>query len=168
MGLNLGLHFLSGAFAYDPSVSKLDPLLASRIVWLDSFITNVDRSFRNTNLLSWHKELWLIDHGSCLYFQYSRGIREKKATEPFQYIKEHVLLPQASMMEEADRISREMINENLLREIVEIIPGEWLTWGTDNESPEQLRDIYLTFLLERLNYSKHFVKEAQDARKKVI
>jgi hypothetical protein len=94
-GLNLGLHFLSGAFTYDPAVAKIDPLLASKIVWLDCLITNVDRSFRNTNMLVWNKELWLIDHGSCLYFQYSWEGWEQKAVSPFAFIKDHVLLPQA-------------------------------------------------------------------------
>ena len=70
-GLNLGLHFLSGALTYDPVVTKVGAELASRIVWLDAFLTNVDRTFRNTNMLMWHKELWLIDHGASLYFHYS-------------------------------------------------------------------------------------------------
>jgi hypothetical protein len=70
-GLNLALHFLSGAINFDPVVTEVNPLLASKIVWLDAFITNVDRTFRNTNMLIWHKDLWLIDHGACLYFHHS-------------------------------------------------------------------------------------------------
>lgn len=162
-GLNLGLHFLSGAFTYDPAVTKIDPLLASRIVWLDSLITNVDRSFRNTNMLMWHKELWLIDHGSCLYFQYTWDGWEKKAISPFEYIKDHVLLPQATRMEEADRLCRELINEDKIREIVEMIPVDWLHWEGHDETPEELRNVYYTFLKERLNHSKQFIKTAQDA-----
>ena len=162
-GLNLGLHFLSGAFTYDPVVTKIDPLLASKIVWLDSLITNVDRSFRNTNMLIWHKELWLIDHGSCLYFQYSWEGWEKKATSPFQYIKDHVLLPQATQMEEADRICRELITEDKIREIVQLIPDEWLQWELHDETPEQLRNVYYTFLSNRLNYSNQFIQTVQDA-----
>lgn len=162
-GLNLGLHFLSGAFTYDPVVTKIDPLLASKIVWLDSLITNVDRSFRNTNMLMWHKELWLIDHGSCLYFQYTWDGWEKKATSPFEYIKDHVLLPQATRLEEADRICRELINESKIREIVQWIPDEWLQWESQEETPEQLRGVYVDFLTQRLNYSPQFIKTAQDA-----
>lgn len=165
-GLNLGLHFLSGAFNYDPAVTRLNPLLASEIVWLDSFITNVDRSFRNTNMLSWHKELWLIDHGSCLYFQYSWEGWEKKSTGPFKYISDHVLLPQASMLEEANSVCRELINDDVLREIVGLIPDDWLTWGF--ETPGQLREVYFTFLSQRLRYSEEFTKEAQDAAKALI
>ncbi|MBW8334077.1 MAG: hypothetical protein K0M40_18795 [Prolixibacteraceae bacterium] len=162
-GINLGLHFLSGAFTYDPVVNKIDPLLASKIVWLDSLITNVDRSFRNTNMLMWHKELWLIDHGSCLYFQYTWEGWEKKAVSPFLYIKDHVLLPQATQMEEADRICRELITENKIREIVQMIPDEWLQWELQDETPEQLRTVYFTFLSNRLNYSNQFIQTAKDA-----
>lgn len=162
-GLNLGLHFLSGAFAYDPAVTKTDALLASKIVWLDSLITNVDRTFRNTNMLIWHKELWLIDHGSCLYFQYTWDGWEKKATSPFEYIKDHVLLPQATMMEEADRLCRDLINEEKIREIVEMIPDDWLHWEGHEETPEELRNVYYMFLKERLNQSEQFIKTAQDA-----
>ncbi len=167
-GLNLGLHFLSGAFTYDPVVNKLDPLLASKIVWLDSFITNVDRSFRNTNMLIWFRELWLIDHGSCLFFHYNWDGWETKATGPFPYIKDHVLLPQATEMEEADRICRELITENKIREIVDLIPDEWLNWESQIDTPDQLRAVYYTFLSQRLNYSKQFIKEAQDAAEALI
>ena len=162
-GLNLGLHFLSGAFTYDPVVTKIDPLLASKIVWLDSLITNVDRSFRNTNMLIWHKELWLIDHGSCLYFQYTWEGWEEKATSPFLYIKDHVLLPQATQMEEADRICRELVTENKIREIVQLVPDEWLQWELPDETPQQLRTVYFTFLSNRLKYSNQFIQTAQDA-----
>jgi hypothetical protein len=142
-GLNLGLHFLSGAFTYDLAVTKLNPLLASKIVWLDSFITNVDRSFRNTNMLIWYRELWLIDHGSCPYFQSNWDGWERKATGPFEYIKNHVLLPQATQMEEADRVCRELIDEAKIREIVQMIPGEWLRWESQDETPNQLiRGLY--------------------------
>jgi hypothetical protein len=164
-GLNLGLHFLSGAFTYDPAVTKLDPLLASEIVWLDSFIMNVDRTFRNTNMLMWYKDVWLIDHGSCLYFQYSPGGLGNKAREPFEYIKHHVLLPQATAMEEADGICCKLLDQNKIREIVELIPDLWLIGDSDVETAEQLRSVYFTFLNERLNYSKQFTKEALDAAK---
>ena len=82
-GLNLGLHFLSGALAFDPTVNVIDAELASKIVWLDALLTNTDRTVRNTNLLMWHKELWLIDHGSSLYFHYSWMNWQKHALSPF-------------------------------------------------------------------------------------
>ncbi len=162
-GLNLGLHFLSGAFTYDPAVTRIDPLLASKIVWLDSLITNVDRSFRNTNMLIWYRELWLIDHGSCLWFHYNWDGWEKKATGPFEYIKDHVLLSQATQLEEADRLCREVLTNEKIREIVDMIPDEWLLWESQNELPDQKRSVYFEFLVRRLNHSEQFIKEAQDA-----
>jgi hypothetical protein len=164
-GLNLGLHFLSGAFTYDPAVTKVEPLLASKIVWLDSFITNVDRTYRNTNMLVWKKELWLIDHGSCLYFHYSWDGWEKKATAPFDYIRDHVLLSQATMLDEANRFCREVLTETKLEEIVQLIPDEWLKWESTDQSPDQLRNVYFSFLKLRLNHSNQFIAEAQDAAK---
>lgn len=89
-GLNLGLHFLSGALTFDPVATKVDPDLASRIVWLDAYLTNIDRTFRNTNMLMWHKELWLIDQGASLYFHHSWENWKKHAVSPFAYIKNHV------------------------------------------------------------------------------
>lgn len=96
-GLNLALHYLSGAINFDPVVTTLDAKTASKIVWLDAYITNVDRTFRNTNMLIWHKELWLIDHGASLYFHHSFQDPEGHAKSPFALIKDHVLLPQASL-----------------------------------------------------------------------
>src|SRR3954470_17838663 len=93
VGLNLALHYLSGAITYDPVVTQLDEKLASQIVWLDCLLTNVDRTPRNTNMLVWHKELWLIDHGAALYFHHSWHNWEEQAKRPFVQVKDHVLLP---------------------------------------------------------------------------
>lgn len=82
-GLNLGLHFLSGAITFDPAVTTIEPLMASKIVWLDAFITNIDRTFRNTNMLMWKKELWLIDHGAAFYFHHTWDNWEQNAKSPF-------------------------------------------------------------------------------------
>jgi hypothetical protein len=163
-GLNLGLQFISGAFAFDPVVTKIDPFIASEIVWLDSLILNVDRSFRNTNMLTRNKELWLIDHGSSLYFHYTWTGWKQKAVGPFSYIKEHVLLPQAAELDEANLLCRELLNEETLRRIVNLIPDDWLIWESHTESPEELREVYFSFLSQRLNYSPVFTKEAKDAK----
>jgi hypothetical protein len=112
--------------------------------------------------------LWLIDHGSCLYFQYTWEGWEKKATSPFGYIKEHVLLPQATKMAEADLICRELITEAKIREIVQLIPDQWLQWELQEETPEQLRNVYFTFLRNRLNYSNQFIQTVQDAAETTI
>lgn len=163
-GLNLALHFLSGAINYDPVVTPVDPVLASRIVWLDSFITNVDRTFRNTNMLIWHKELWLIDHGAAFYFHHSWTNREKHAKSSFSLIKDHVLLPQATLLDEADEYCRELLTREKLKGITDLIPEEWLEWEGDYGSPQQLRQEYLEFLLLRLENSEVFLKEARNAR----
>ncbi|UFH34373.1 HipA family kinase [Flavobacterium acetivorans] len=167
-GLNLALHFLSGAINYDPVVTVVDAKLASQIVWLDAFITNVDRTFRNTNMLVWHKELWLIDHGACLYFHHSWTNWEKHAKSPFALIKDHVLLPQASMLEEADVQFKSILTAEKLQSIVDLIPLEWLEWQDTDESPEAIREVYLQFLLMRLSSSEIFINEAQNARKALI
>lgn len=164
-GLNLALEFISGAFAYDPAVTKVDKFTASEIVWLDSLILNVDRSYRNTNMLTRNRELWLIDHGSCLYFHYNPENWEEKAVGPFKYIADHVLLPQATELEEADRICKEFITEEKISEIVEMIPDDWLKWESYSEKPNRIRDIYREFLIRRLNHSPQFIKEAQHAAK---
>lgn len=167
-GLNLALHFLSGAINFDPVVTSVDPLLASRVVWLDSFITNIDRTARNTNMLIWNKELWLIDHGACLNFQYTWNDWETKAKTPFAYIKEHVLLRQATQLAEADTMSKQLIDESTIRNIINLIPDEWLHWEDLHENPKDIREIYFRFLSIRLKNSGLFVKEADHARKALI
>lgn len=167
-GLNLALHFLSGAINFDPVVTVVDAKLASQIVWLDAFITNVDRTFRNTNMLIWHKELWLIDHGASFYFHHSWTNWEKHAQSPFTLIKDHVLLPQASMLQEADALFKTILTPETLQSIVDLIPLEWLDWQDTDESPEAVREVYFQFLSIRLNHSQIFIKEAQNARETLI
>ncbi|MDT0690269.1 aminotransferase class I and II [Salegentibacter sp. F188] len=163
-GLNLALHFLSGAINFDPVVTKVDPLLASKIVWLDAFITNVDRSYRNTNMLIWHKELWLIDHGASFYFHHSWTNMEKSAKTPFNLIKDHVLLPEASKLKEVDEECKVILTEEKIRNIVNLIPAEWLEWEGAEESPEEIKETYARFLLIRLENSEILIKEAKNAR----
>ena len=163
-GLNLALHFLSGAITFDPVVTTVDAKLASQIVWLDAYITNVDRTFKNTNMLIWHKELWLIDHGACLYFHHSWNNWEQHAKSPFALIKDHVLLPQASLLQEVDAEFKAILTPKILEEIVNTIPQEWLEWEDTDETPEALRNVYLQFLKTRLDNSEIFVNQAQNAR----
>ncbi|AWK05293.1 aminotransferase class I and II [Flavobacterium crocinum] len=163
-GLNLALHFLSGAITFDPAVTTVDAKLASQIVWLDAYITNVDRTFKNTNMLIWHKELWLIDHGACLYFHHSWNNWEQHAKSPFALIKDHVLLPQASLLKEVDAEFKAILTPEILEEIVNTIPVDWLEWEDADETPEALRNVYLQFLKTRLENSEIFVNQAQNAR----
>ncbi|MFH6967054.1 HipA family kinase [Flavobacterium sp. FlaQc-28] len=163
-GLNLALHFLSGAITFDPVVTTVDAKLASQIVWLDAYITNVDRTFKNTNMLIWHKELWLIDHGACLYFHHSWNNWEQHAKSPFALIKDHVLLPQASLLKEVDAEFKALLTTEILEDIVNTIPLEWLQWEDTDETSEGLRNVYLQFLKTRLENSETFVNQAQNAR----
>jgi hypothetical protein len=167
-GLNLALHFLSGAITFDPVVTKLPADLASQIVWLDAFITNVDRTFRNTNMLIWHKELWLIDHGACLYFHHSWNTWETHAKSPFTLIKDHVLLPQASELTATDLAFKKLLTKEILQDIVNYIPEDWLHWEDTDQTPDEIRAIYFQFLWTRLNHSEIFINEAQNAREKLI
>lgn len=167
-GLNLGLHFLSGALTFDPVMTKVDSKLASQVVWLDAFLTNVDRTARNTNMLYWNKELWLIDHGASLYFHHSWVNYEKYAVSPFPQIKDHVLLPYASELESVDKEFRAILTDEKIREITNLLPNDWLNWGGEEESPEEIKNVYYNFLTERIHQSDLFVKAAQDARKALI
>src|SRR6201995_3588555 len=127
VGLNLALHYLQGAITFDASVTKVDAKLASQIVWLDCLLMNVDRTARNTNMLVWHKELWLIDHGASLYFHHSWHNWLEQAAKPFLQVKDHVLLKQATELDGVDAEFKAVLTEEVILEIVNLIPDEWLT-----------------------------------------
>lgn len=167
-GVNLGLHFLSGAVAFDPVIDTIDPWTASRLVWMDALLTNVDRTVRNTNMLMWHKELWLIDQGASLYFHHSWDNWEKGALTPFGYIKDHVLLPRAAHLEETDAECKKLLTPEVLKAIISLLPDDWLHWKESGGSPDEIRNVYFRFLTERLNHSEIFVNEARHARKTLI
>lgn len=168
-GLNLALHYLTGAITFDALVNTVDPKLASQIVWLDCLITNVDRTPRNTNMLMWHKELWLIDHGAAFYFHHNWQNWEEQAKRPFVQIKDHVLLPRASELEIVDTEFKALLTPERIQEIVYIIPDEWLA-GEDSpfSSAEEHRQVYARFLEIRLAHSEIYIQAAQDARKTLI
>lgn len=163
-GLNLGLHYLSGAITFDPAVTSIDAATASRIVWMDAFLTNVDRTPRNTNMLTWQKELWLIDHGASLYFHHSWDNWEEQALKPFVQVKDHVLLPKATEIGKADEECRSLLKDEDLQVIVNSIPAEWLSRNESAPSAEAAREVYYRFLQTRLANASIFVKQAQHAR----
>ena len=167
-GLNLGLHFLPGAFTIDPYVNRPDPDTAADLVWMDAFLTNVDRTLKNPNMLLWQKDLWLIDHGAALMFHHAWGDPSVAARSPFPYIKYHAMLRFASDIREADRRMRQRITPRTLEKIVDAIPEEWLAWEDSDETPRQIRDKYKLFLTERLANSEIFVNQAEDARRSLI
>ena len=163
VGLNLGLDYLPGSITFDPLVEKVDGKLASQIVWFDSFVTNVDRTPRNTNLLMWHKELWLIDQGAALYFHHAWDNWQQQSSSPFALIKDHVLLPLASELETANNEFRSQLTTGHIEAIVAAIPDAWL--GSDAVDK---RTVYAGYLTSRLETSDIFVEEAQRARQTLI
>lgn len=167
-GINIGLHFLSGALALDAYSNPVDPRTASKIVWLDSFLTNVDRTPRNTNMLVWHGEPWLIDHGASLYFQHSWLDPIKAALTQFDYIKDHVLIRKASTLNEADNEIKTQLSDSLIDSIVDLVPDQWLVWEGNTMNVDDIKNVYKVFLKERLHNSQIFVNHAIESRKSII
>lgn len=168
VGLNLALHYLSGAITYDPTVTVIDSSLASKIVWLDCLLTNMDRTARNTNMLMWHKELWLIDHGASLYFHHAMQNWEEASVKPFVLIKDHVLLPWATELEEVDILFKSILTDAVIDDILQLIPENWLSDDSSDQTSTERRKVYAEFLKLRISKSEIFVKEAQHARATLI
>jgi len=166
-GLNLAMHYLQGAFIFDAVVNKIDEHTASKIVWLDSLITNIDRTARNTNMLMWHNELWLIDHGASLYFQHNLTNAEEQAKRPFPSIKDHVLLPFAKQLKAVNNEFSKCITKKDINTIVDLIPEEWLQ-DIFRDLHGDKRKVYNDFLITRLGRSDEFTKEAEHARQTLI
>lgn len=156
-GANLGVDFLPGAAGYSPALAWApDPQLAAEIVWFDAFVTNVDRTPRNPNLLIWHERLWLIDHGATLYRQHRGLDPATDADRPFPQIAEHVLLARAGSIADADARMAERIDRALLQSVAALVPADWLAG--------ERAETYVDYLARRLEPPRRFVEEAEDAR----
>jgi hypothetical protein len=155
-GLNLALDFLPGSVNFDPLVHALDPVLASRVVWFDAFVSNVDRTPRNTNMLMWHRAPWLIDHGSSLYFHHSDGwdADAARAHASFPAIRDHVLLHLASRIRDEDEALAAALTPEAIDGVLALVPREWDV----NVTP------YRQYFLARLASPRAFVEEAAGAR----
>ena len=164
VGLNLGLHFLSGSISYDPLVSIADSLSSSKVVLLDSIITNIDRTAKNTNLLNWNNELWLIDHGASLYFHHKWKSWENHLDRSFPNIKDHVLLERATKLEEAANEIQDALDIVKITQIVSLIPEDWLSDESTSLTPSEMRSAYVSFLDSKLAKIASLAKEASDAR----
>ena len=167
-GLNLGLHYLSGSVTFDPAASVIDPFLASLIVLFDAILLNVDRTARNTNMLMWRKELWLIDHGAALYFHHSWMNWEEKIRQPFTLIRDHVLLRQALELERARERIQYALTPEVVVNVVNLVPSEWLQPLDIFDSVEAKRKAYTRFLTERISALNELIKSIEDARAAVI
>jgi hypothetical protein len=166
-GLNLALDYLPGSITFDPLVTQSlqqEPQLASEIVWLDALITNVDRTPRNTNMLVWHKQLWLIDHGAAMYFHHNWDNSLERAQSTFPPIKDHVLLPFANDVVGADARLAPRLTPQVLSSIVGLIPDSWLGDVEEFASVEEHRAAYVQYLQRRLEAPRAFVEEVQRAR----
>lgn len=163
-GLNLALDYLPGAINFDPVAEIVDADLASAVVWFDALTSNVDRSFRNPNLLVWHGAPWLIDHGAALYFHHGWDGSQAPAASRFPMVREHVLLPAATAIEAADARLAPRITRELLEGILASVPDDWLAGPDAWADPATLRAAYVEHFLQRLAQRRGFVEEALHAR----
>lgn len=162
-GLNVALDYLPGSVMFDPLAHAPDPALASAIVWFDAFVSNVDRTARNTNMLLWHRKLHLIDHGAALYFHHSWEHYLERSRDRFPIIRDHVLLPFASELERAHELLLPRLSEDVIRSIVTLVPDALLSGDTPFATTEDIRAAYVEYLLRRLQPPHAFVEEAARA-----
>ncbi len=159
LGLNLGVDFLPGSFGFDPT-HEVDPEVAARTLWLDAFVANVDRGWRNPNLLVWHGDPWLIDHGASLYFHHgwTGGIGDpaRFAAQPYD-VTDHIFGAHAGAAASLDAQLADRFDEDLLREVLGQVPDEWLEPRPGAESPEEVRAAYCAFLGARLDGPRAWV-----------
>jgi hypothetical protein len=158
-GVNLGVDFLPGALTFAPAADDgVTPLLAADLVWFDAFVTNVDRTPRNPNLLVWHGDLYPIDHGAALYVHHAAGDPVAQAGRPFAAIGEHVLLPYAASILDADARLAPLVTRELLERIAAAVPDAWL-------ESEAARRAHVEYLARRVEAPRAFADEAERARR---
>jgi len=167
-GLNLALDYLPGSVMFDPVAAQPAADLASDIVWFDAYVTNVDRTARNTNMLMWHRQLTLIDHGAALYFHHSWDNYLERSVDAFHRVKEHVLLPFAASLRESDTKLSARLTPSLISSVVAMVPDTWLSGPSPFHSREEWRSAYIQYLLRRLTEPHLFVEEAIRARSLLV
>ncbi len=169
VGSNFGLDYLPGAVTFDPIAGPPpEPDLASAIVWFDAFVTNVDRTAKNPNLLSWHRRLYLIDHGAALYFHHDWSNVDQQAEAPFAASARHVLLPFATKLKEADQRLRPMLSASVFERAVAQLPDDWLRSEPLLPTPDAARAGYVRFLTRRLAAADRFLEEALRGRAQLV
>lgn len=168
VGLNLALDYLPGSITFDPLAGPApEAREASEIVAFDAYVTNVDRTPKNPNLLSWHRKLWLIDHGASLYFHHAWDDWPERSKSRFPQIKDHVLLPWATGLKEAEAALRAKLTPEVIEGVVGLVPEVWL--GTEPfTSVREHREAYVGFLSKRLESSSAFIEEAERARAQLV
>ena len=165
-GLNLALDYLPGSVTFDPVVHAIDPELAARIVWFDGYVTNVDRTPRNTNMLWWHRQPWLIDHGASLYFHHSPGWQDEpaRARDPFALLDRHVLRARAGAIARVDETLAALLGGRVLEDIVDLVPAAWLPGPSPDGDAAPVRAAYVAYLRARLTAPRPFLPEARGVR----
>jgi hypothetical protein len=163
-GLNLALDYLPGSITFDPVAGKAEAELASKIVWFDAYVTNIDRTARNANMLVWHRRLWLIDHGASLYFHHTWDNYLQRSRDRFPGIKDHVLLKFATELEAIDSKMTEQLTAPVIEQIIDLIPDAWLVDNTPFNTSDHHRKAYIEYLLTRLEQPHIFLEEAIRAR----
>jgi hypothetical protein len=165
-GLNLAVDYLPGSVTFDPIAHRAGEDLASRIVWFDAYVTNVDRTVRNTNMLMWHRRLWLIDHGATLYFHHNPGWEADagRARTRFALIEKHVLLSEARQLAAVDAEMAAMLSRERLAAIVDTVPDGWLVSGESAADAASVRAAYVRYLVDRVAAPRPFVEDAAGVR----
>ena len=153
-GLNVALDYLPGSVMFDPVAEAPGADIASAIVWFDAYVTNIDRTARNVNLLTWHRRLWLIDHGAALYFHHADGDYASRIDDRFAQVAKHVLLPFATRLAEADARLASRLDRSTIAAVCELVPDDWLAAGLP-------RHAYVDYLTRRLGAPRAFAGEAQ-------
>jgi hypothetical protein len=163
-GRNFGIDYLPGSLTFDPAAPPApEPELAAAIVWMDALAMNVDRTPRNPNLLVWHEQLYLIDHGAALYVHHEPGGLAAHAERSFAPIAEHVLLPFAGSIAEADERLAPLLDRAVIESVVASVPGEWLVGDVATDAGAA-REEYVSFLQRRIAAPRAWVEEAERAR----
>src|SRR3954454_4093385 len=169
VGLNLALDYLPGSVMFNPAAQdRADADVASRAVWFDAFVTNVDRTARNPNLLYWHKTLYFIDHGAALYFHHNWPTAEQMAESKFPAIRQHVLLTWATRIKEVDGQLRSLLPHDVIRQIVELVPADWLRCEDGADTAASRRADYVSYFQRRLHAAPNFVEEASRAHAELV
>jgi hypothetical protein len=169
VGVNVGMDFLPGSVGFDPAVAPPPSGdEASEVVWFDAFVHNIDRTARNPNLLLWHRRLWLIDHGSALYFHHAWEGAAALARSTFPRVRDHVLLPWADGVARAGRRLAPRLGGVVLAAAAAAVPDAWLSGEPRFATPAAQRAAYLDHLTARLAAAPLFEEEADRARAALV
>ena len=163
-GTNLGVDYLPGSLGFEPAVDRVAASTAAAVVWFDALIGNVDRSWRNPNMLCWHGRMWLIDHGAALYFAHNWSTRDAAAQRPYTHVDEHALLGQAASISDADALLAPALTDAVLNDAGAAVPDEWLDDEPGFAGADEVRAAYVEVLRRRLAARQAWVPQLEAAR----